>query len=113
MIYLASPYTHPEELIRARRYIAAREFVFDALQRGYPVVSPIVYCHQFARDFGAPVDAKSWFHLNKVLLDKAETLWVLKLQGWDESTGVIMEIEYALQRGLTVSYREPLAHANF
>lgn len=113
IIYLASPYSHPDERVRTRRYIATREFVYDRLNAGFAVVSPIVYCHQFARDFSAPTDAKAWLHLNQELLLRCEEVWVLKLQGWDESVGVLGEISTAKFLGLPLHYHEPLSHANF
>lgn len=113
MLYLASPYSHPEERVRTRRYLATREFVYAQLQLGYPLVSPIVYCHQFARDFGAPLDAKSWRYLNESLLIRSEAVWVLTLQGWDSSVGVKAELEAAELLGLPVTHCEPILHANF
>lgn len=111
MIYLASPYSHPRPEVRTRRYIHTREFVWHHLQLGQPLFSPIVYCHQFARDFGAPLDAISWAHLNDVLLERTESMWVLTLVGWNESRGVNMELEMAERLGIPVEMKEPLPYA--
>jgi len=111
MIYLASPYSHAEERVRVRRYLYTREFVYRQLAKGVPLVSPIVYCHQFARDFDAPTDAVSWLPLNAALIEAAKGLWVLKLDGWEDSVGVKMEIEKADLLGLPITYKEPLLYA--
>ncbi len=111
MIYLASPYSHAEERVRVRRYLYTREFVYRQLAKGVPLVSPIVYCHQFARDFDAPTDAVSWLPLNVALLEVSSALWVLRLDGWDESTGVQMEIYAAERHGIPITYKEPLPYA--
>ena len=111
MIYLASPYSHDEERIRIRRYIATREFTWHHLQMGVALFSPIVYCHQFARDFGAGIDAVTWLHLNEPMLSMAREVWVLELDGWRESAGVRWEMGFAKQLSIPVTMKEPLPHA--
>lgn len=111
MIYLASPYSHAEERIRTRRYLATREFVWHHLQLGVPLFSPIVYAHQFARDFSAPIDAVSWQFFNDDLLELCSAMWILRLEGWDKSAGVAAETAYAIRMGIPYSYMEPLPYA--
>lgn len=111
MIYLASPYSHDEPLVRTRRFLWTREFVWQQLQLGQPLFSPIVYCHQFARDFGAGIDADTWAHLNLPAMERASALWVLELPGWEESRGVAFELSYANRIGLQIEHKEPLPYA--
>lgn len=95
MIYLASPYSHEHEIIRTRRYLSAREYLFKQLKLGIPLFSPIVYCHQFARDFDAGPAFEDWEEFNKAMLKIASQLWVLQISGWDKSVGVAAEMELA------------------
>lgn len=113
MIYLASPYSHPYEQIRHRRYIGAREFVYDALTKRIPVMSPIVYAHQFARDFGMAIDAASWMFFNEQFLILCDEVWVLRLQDWEKSVGVAQEIRMAEELDMNVTYVDPMPHADF
>lgn len=111
MIYLASPYSHPEERIRIRRYLLTREFVWHHLQLGVSLFSPIVYAHQFARDFSAPIDAASWQFFNDDVLELCNAMWILTLPEWDKSVGVNAEIAYAIRMGIPYSFVEPLPYA--
>lgn len=102
MIYLASPYSHPNRTIRARRFTMTRDFLFEQMKTTPAIFSPIVYCHQFARDMQAAVDHESWKGLNDDMLNLMSALWVLKLPGWDESLGVRYEIARATQRNVEI-----------
>ena len=113
MIYLASPYSHPEPHIRTRRYILARDFTYHHISLGAPIFSPIVYGHQFARDLEAPTDAVSWAPFNRVMLDAAEEMWILTLPGWEESAGVQAEILHMEQAKTPYKFVEPLPNAYF
>lgn len=113
MIYLASPYSDPDEWVRNRRYVAAREFVFHHFEQGTYLFSPIVYCHQFARDFEAPFHFDFWKGYNDEALVHCDALWVLKLDAWEQSNGVLYEIEQATLLGFDINFVEPLAYANF
>lgn len=108
MIYLASPYSHSDLNRRFRRFLAAREYVWSIMPA--PIFSPIVYCHQFDRDFDAPMDHTPWKPMNDWYLDHCSEMHVLRLLGWEESAGVTYEIERAQARGLPTTYVDPLPH---
>lgn len=111
MIYLASPYTHKDEAIRIRRFILARDFVHDKLCQSYIIFSPIVYTHQLAMTHQMPIEAEFWKFFNEDMLRKADELWVLKVDGWEQSLGVLHEIEIAAKLALPISYMEPPKYA--
>lgn len=106
MIYLASPYSHPNWLIRESRFLAARQAVGRLLASGHTIFSPIVYSHQFAETHGTEFTA--WINFDFRMIDAASELWVLKIDGWDRSIGVIKEIEYARkERMIPVKFVDP------
>ena len=111
MIYLASPYASPNALLRSRRFICAREFVWHQMQLGVDLISPIVYGHQFARDFEAPIDHIAWQSFNEDLYTACNEVWVLQLSGWQESLGVQTEIFWAERDSKLIQYKGPLPHA--
>lgn len=113
MIYLASPYTHPNEAIRIRRFILARDFVHSHLCENVILFSPIVYTHQLAMTHQMPVEAQFWKFFNEDILRKADSMWVLKIDGWDESVGVLHEIEFAAKIRLPIEYKEAPKYAYF
>jgi hypothetical protein len=108
MIYLASPYTHPDQQVQTRRYLIAREFTYYHLNKGVPLLSPIVYGHQFHRDFGVPPNADFWAFLNDEMLKRCVGVWVLMIDGWKDSYGVTAEIARAEHTGIPIEYKEPL-----
>lgn len=112
MIYVASPYSSSDEGIRFRRYLQVREFCWLHMQMGKLLLSPIVYGHQFARDFGAPIDAEFWANFNSELFLQCDTMYVLKLKGWQDSLGVQMEIRWAEREGYPIEFHEPV-HKEF
>ena len=109
LIYLASPYNHPSESVRIWRYEAALEVVakmmlnYDAM-----VFSPIVHNH--------PITCKRkvsehdfWLPRDICILRRTDELRVLKLQGWQKSVGVSLEIEVAELINLDIEYIDPQA----
>lgn len=111
MIYLASPYSHPAEHIRIRRYLAARDFCHAEMQKGRVIFSPIAYGHQFARDLGFPGDHNTWLEFNNEMMLLASSFWVLQLDGWKESLGISHEITRAIAIGLSIEHKDPLPYA--
>lgn len=96
MIYLASPYSHPDPLIQRTRFLIAEQFVAHTLKKeNLLIFSPIVYCHKLAVDNGLPTDANFYLHFNMNVLRRSEAMYLLKLKGWEESKGVTLEINLA------------------
>lgn len=96
-IYLASPYTDDDPEVVLSRYEATRAFTANALEEGFHVYSPIVHCHELAHYHSLPKDFEFWKSYNLAMLTAASHLWVLALEGWQESKGVQMEIITALE----------------
>jgi len=105
VIYLASCYSHPDPEVRKDRYHDAM-YCTSALitHHGLVVYSPIVHCHPMSIRHGMPTDAVFWRRYNYAMLRKADALYVLKLEGWDESAGVKEELTLAEQMMLTIHY---------
>lgn len=108
MIYLASPYSHPDPRVRQERFMAARTFTLFHMRAGKTIISPVVYGHQFAVNFGMPITYEFWAKLNENLLIAADQMWVLMLEGWKESEGIKHEISYADTSFIPVEFKEPL-----
>lgn len=95
MIYLASPYSHQSFAEVENRFALTEQCTYELMKRGLPVFSPIVHCHQIATDYNLPTDAKFWEKYNMQFLRKADAIYVLKIDGWDESKGVAQEMGVA------------------
>ena len=108
MIYLASPYSHMKAAVREQRYEAVRAFVAHMLPRaGQPLFSPIVYAHEMAKHHGIAGDFKTWESFNLGMLRISSQLWVLQLPQWDESAGVMAELDFAIRARIPYQYYSP------
>jgi len=104
MLYLASPYTSPHGHIMQGRYIAACHAAATIALEGKCVYSPIVHWHMVAVMHSLPRDFAFWDKQSFAMIDISAGVIVLQLEGWEQSIGVMKEIEYAQARGLPVTY---------
>lgn len=95
MIYLASPYSHPDADVRDFRYKAALETTLEFIKRGIVCFSPIVYGRAMELEIGT--DYLSWKTFNDDMVNNSTQIWVLRIPGWQESKGVTYEIGLARQ----------------
>jgi hypothetical protein len=107
MIYLASPYSHPDPAIQEERYQKALHAVYYYAQNGLTVYSPIVHWHHVAAVFGLPKDAAFWEAQNLARLERASQFIVLNISGWKESKGVTQELTWAEDLNIPVSFTDP------
>ena len=107
MYYLASPYTHPNGVIRAQRVIKAKLAVAALTQQGYTVLSPIVYYDEVVQVMpGHGHDFKAFETHNYRMIDRCDAMVVLTLENWRSSHGVQAEIAYCSANAKTVVYLE-------
>lgn len=106
MIYLASPFSHPDPDVRRTRYEQVTKLTVDLLKEGKHVFSPIAYSYEMAERFGLCGSWDFWEKLDLDFLIRCDELWVLMLPGWDQSRGVEAEIDFAQRHGIPVTYLE-------
>ena len=94
MIYLASPYSSPDECVRAQRFCATCRVAGHLMRHGYDIFSPSAHSHPIATlSGGLPKGWAFWGRVDRQFLRMCDELWVLTLPGWRESEGVRAEIE--------------------
>jgi|SRR6516225_289064 hypothetical protein len=103
MIYLASPYSHPDAGIREQRFQAACRAAATLLRSGHCVFSPVVHSHPLVAH-GLPTGWAFWQHVDLEHLRWCDVVVVLMLEGWEESVGVQAEIRTARALGKPVRY---------
>lgn len=108
MIYLASPYSHKSSTIVDTRYKLAMCCASNLIKKGLFVWSPIVHCHEMAKLYGMPTDAKFWMQYNFDFIRHSEAVFVLKIEGWDKSVGVAEEIVCANNLFIPIKYVDVL-----
>lgn len=110
LVYLASPYTHPDLRVRIARFEAAALASAEIIKAGLNVFSPIVHSHPLTVH-GLNGDWRTWQEIDHDWIRRCDELWVLELHGWARSVGVKAEIEYATEIGRPVRHlhAEPVA----
>ncbi len=103
MIYLASPYSHPDINVREERFCAACQAAAHLMWEGHLVFSPVAHTHPIA-EFGLPTEWSFWERQDRALLERCDDVIVLTLDGWDESVGVLAEVQIAKELGKPVRY---------
>lgn len=110
LYYLASPFTSREQckvlarnVERHRTDLAMRasaKLLFDGVHN----FSPINYNGHWLDYFQVPGDWAFWESFDKNLVKRMDGIIVLKLDGWETSTGVNAEIEFANSLQLPVYF---------
>lgn len=92
LIYLASPYSHPDRNVRETRFAVSLIYVAERIKAGDHIFSPIVYAHSWAEDYELPTDAAFWEAMNNKFIAACQSVYVLTMSGWRESVGVKAEV---------------------
>lgn len=114
IIYLASPYSHPEADVREQRWLAAagacawllqRGLYVNGLPKGYTVISQVSMVHPIAvmgglHGFGR--DYTTWQRTSMAMLESCTHLVLLLLEGWSTSDECKKGVDYARKLGLPV-----------
>lgn len=108
MIYLASPYSHPDATVREVRFQQACRAAATLMRCGIHVFSPVAHSHPIAQH-GLPTSWEFWRAVDLQYLRQCEALVLLRLPGWERSVGVRAEIALARQWGMPVIELDPAA----
>lgn len=104
LIYLASPYSHPDIEVRNERVRQTIAAVANLMTSNLVVYSPIVHNHQIAIKHNLPTEWSYWQQFDEVILSKCDQVYVLMLDGWLESRGIKAEITIARKLRLPIGY---------
>ena len=104
LVYLAAPYSHPDSEVRRHRLKWVNRYATHLLSHGTLAFSPLSH--------GAPLDspaipASIWYELGLRIMEGCDQLWLLALDGWEDSEGVRMELEHAWQLDIPVYVVNP------
>jgi nucleoside 2-deoxyribosyltransferase len=103
-VYLACPYSSPDESVRRERHHAANIAAAALMNKGYVVFSPISMSHPIAKACTLPGDWEFWERQDVAFLEWADELHVLRAAGWASSTGVAAEIRRFREMGKPVLF---------
>jgi hypothetical protein len=106
VIYLASPYTHEDEDVMARRHRHVCHAAAQLIKQGAVVFSPVAHSHPIALYGNAPGNWAHWEHQCLTMLDRCDVMLVLMLEGWKESKGIHAEALHCLNRCKDIIYSD-------
>jgi len=107
LIYLASPYSHHDYVWRASRAGKTQDALVRLTAMGFVVFSPVALSALLVGWGSRPWDDPWWYEWSMAFLRKADEVWVLMLDDWQESVGVQAEIDEAQRVGKPVRYLDP------
>lgn len=99
-VYLASPFTHWNPLVRYSRYKTACSITGHLLALGYNVISPIAMSYGIERHsvLRGKIDFKHWRRFDFRLIDLCSIMVLLDIKGSKESKGMEEERDYFVKR---------------
>lgn len=103
-VYLASPYSGTTDQ-REQRLVAVCKAAADMMERGIVVYSPIAHGHTVSQ-YMPDMSHQFWMDQCLPMLRRAERLAVLRIDGWESSKGVALEIEFAKNNNIPCSFVE-------
>jgi hypothetical protein len=110
ILYLACPYTDSSPQVRAERFDAANKAAAFLIARGHIVFSPVTMSH--------PIDAvlagadetlgtHFWLAFDEAFMEFCSEIFILKLAGWQKSTGIERERRFFESRSKPVYFLDP------
>ena len=103
-IYLASPYSSPDEVTRNDRVELASSIAARLMEEGYVVFSPITHGHSVA-DHLHHRNAHShefWMGQCLPMLEASDCMMILPIDGWRESRGIAEELAFARSNDIPI-----------
>ena len=104
LIYLAAPFSDPNPEVSRRRLDEVNDYATHLLSRGVLAFSPLSH--------GAPLESPDipnhvWYELGLRIMEGCDELYLLVLEGWEDSEGVRMELRRAWELDIPVYVVDP------
>lgn len=104
LIYLASPYSHPDPSVKQSRVIAVARVAGELINQGQLVFSPIAHGETIVlNNPGFGDDWQRWQFVSRGMIAKCDAFWIAMIEGWETSIGVAQEIQIANRYCKTIS----------
>jgi hypothetical protein len=95
LAYVGTPYTRYKDGNLYAAYQEACCVSAQLIRMGIKVFSPIAHSHSIGVWGDLPLDDHSmWMEFDKTMMEKADCLIVVHLEGWQQSVGIAEEIKY-------------------
>lgn len=109
LIYLATPYNHPDPAVRELRFVLACSIAGHLMRDRVYLFCPIAHTHPIALQGNLPYGWDYWQEYDRLMLAACDELWIVQMDGWERSEGIKGEIEIAKGLGKRVFYLDPVS----
>jgi hypothetical protein len=99
-IYLAIPYTGQEK----KSFKIANRIAGQLMNDGNIVFSPISHTHPIAIECGLPKEWEYWKDFDEIFIDWCDEIYIVTLDNWQKSKGVMAEIDIANKKRKPIKY---------
>lgn len=106
LVYLATPYSHDDPDVRARRFHKVNAVAAEMMRQGVHVYSPVSHGHPIALAGDLPKGWDFWQQHCRTMMSICGKMVVLMEEGWRESLGVQAEIAIAREMQVPVEFIE-------
>lgn len=109
VVYIASPFSHSLlKVMKLRRKRIAQVAAKLHLQFPHAFILPITQS-ACMKDWEPTLGEsfKYWKDRDLKFISRSDEVWVVMMDGWEESVGVQAEIKYATRNNIPVSYINP------
>ncbi len=111
-IYLASPYTHEDVLVREIRFLeAVRATAYILNKLHVNAFGTIVHSHPIATRYSMPVEWEFWADYDQAMISHSAEIWVVAIPGFTNSMGVQTELKIARKLGKQARWLIPIPNS--
>jgi len=103
-IFVAGPFNHPDKEVMDYRTKTIAEYCVKIFNEGNFPVSALLSGLSFANYGNLPTDTETWRNFSIKYVEGCDELHILKLEGWEESSGLKTEIATAERLGILIKY---------
>ncbi len=110
IVYLACPYTDDSSQIREKRFRAATEAAANLIRQGHIVFSPVTMTHSIdivLAGSESTLGTEFWVRFDEAFMEVCSEMAILRIEGWQESSGILRERKFFESRGRPVWFLDP------
>ena len=103
LVYLAAPYSDPNPILSQLRRKIVTMYAVHLIEKGNTVFSPLTYSEALSQ-LGLDQSENAWYVFDLHFLHRSQSLLLLQLPGWAQSTGVTIELNEARKLRIPIKY---------
>jgi len=106
LVFLSIPYNHPDPEVIEARMVVLYKAIGHFMGLGLVPIAPCTN-HAVLKHVPLPTEWAYWQMYSETLLGLCGKMVIIRLEGWETSTGVTGEIAYCKANGIPVDYIDP------